>query len=188
MAEKTLGQTELNIDKHSWHRVLCLWGCRYFLSPISLSRPRSQPNSSMIRQEEIITSKGLHSTETGYLPGAVLLAEDDPALRRYLEVVLQRAGYRVLSAGDGLEAMKLLLESNIEAVVTDAMMPNLNGHELCRFVRTTKHLAHLPIVLLSALDPKNATAEAEQANAFLCKPVSPESLLECLGELGIAAH
>jgi CheY-like chemotaxis protein len=141
----------------------------------------------MISQEEINTAQGLHSTETGYLPGAVLLAEDDPALRRYLEVVMQRAGYRVLSAGDGLEAMKLLLGSKIDAVVTDAMMPNLNGYELCRFVRTTKHLAHLPIILLSALDPKNATSEAEQANAFLCKPVSPESLLECLVALGVEA-
>jgi CheY-like chemotaxis protein len=141
----------------------------------------------MISQDEIITAQGLRSTNTEYPGGAVLLAEDDPALRRYLEVVLQRAGYHVLPAGDGLEAMKLLLGSKVDVVITDAMMPNLNGYELCRFVRTTKHLSHLPIVLLSALDPKNATAEAEQANAFLCKPVSPESLLECLVQLGVAA-
>jgi len=141
----------------------------------------------MINQEEIIIAKGLHSADSRYQNGAVLLAEDDPALRRYLEVVLERAGFCVLTAGDGLEAMKLLLSTRIDAVVTDAMMPNLNGYELCRFVRTTKHLAHLPIILLSALDPKNATSEAEQANAFLCKPVSPESLLECLVRLGVEA-
>jgi CheY-like chemotaxis protein len=139
----------------------------------------------MIRQEEIISTQALHSAETGYLSGAVLLAEDDPALRRYLEVVLQRAGYRVLAACDGLEAMKLLLGSKIDVVITDALMPNLNGYELCRFVRTTKHLSHLPIVLLSALDPKNATDEAEHADAFLCKPVSPEALLECVAGLGV---
>ena len=141
----------------------------------------------MINQEEIIIAKGLHSADARYQTGAVLLAEDDPALRRYLEVVLERAGFSVLTAGDGLEAMKLLLSTRIDAVVTDAIMPNLTGYELCRFVRTTKHLAHLPIILLSALDPKNATSEAEQANAFLCKPVSPESLLECLVQLGVEA-
>ena len=107
----------------------------------------------------------------------VLLVEDDPALRRYLEVVLQRAGYRVLSAGDGLEAMKFLVAETVDVIVTDALMPNLDGYELCRFVRNSSHLAHLPIILLSALDPRNSTDESEQVNAFLAKPVSPEDLL-----------
>lgn len=112
---------------------------------------------------------------------SVLLAEDDPALKRYLEIVLQRAGYKVLAASDGLEAMKLALSNAVDIVVTDAVMPNLSGYELCRFVRSTHHLAHLPIVLLSALDPKNA--EAEQVDVFMPKPVSPEDLLECLARL-----
>ena len=110
----------------------------------------------------------------------VLLVEDDPALRRYLEVVLERAGYAVVSAGDGLEGMKFLLSARIDVIVTDALMPNLDGYELCRFVRNSQHLAHLPIILLSALDPKNTTDESEQVNAFLAKPVSPEDLLAIL--------
>jgi len=60
-------------------------------------------------------------------------------------------------------------------------MPNLSGHELCRFVRSSERLSHLPLVLLSALDPKNA--ETEQADVFLTKPISPERLLECLERL-----
>ena len=113
----------------------------------------------------------------------VLLVEDDKALRRYLEVVLQRAGYRVESAADGLEAMKVLLNKRIDLVITDAVMPNLSGNELCRFIRGTKRLAELPIVLLSALDRKNAGAENDQADAFLAKPVSPEDLLQTLDVL-----
>lgn len=116
-------------------------------------------------------------------PRCVLLVEDDPALRRYLEVVLQRAGYAVVSAGDGLEAMKFLLGTRIDVIVTDALMPNLDGYELCRFVRNSQHLAHLPIILLSALDPRNTTDESEQVNAFLAKPVSPENLLACISEV-----
>src|SRR5829696_6038177 len=113
-------------------------------------------------------------------PKCVLLVEDDPALRRYLEVVLERAGYAVVSAGDGLEAMKFLLTSEVDVIVTDALMLNLDGYELCRFVRNSQPLAHLPIILLSALDPKNSTDESEQVNAFLAKPVSPEDLLAAL--------
>ena len=120
-----------------------------------------------------------HATlDEGY---SVLLAEDDPALRRYLQIVLLRAGYNVFAASDGLEAMKLLLSHSFDVVVTDAVMPNLSGHELCRFVRSSERLSHLPLVLLSALDPKNA--ETEQADVFLTKPISPERLLECLERL-----
>ena len=128
----------------------------------------------MIRQEDLQIAHWASSPDE---PSCVLLVEDDPALRRYLEVVLDRAGYVVASAGDGLEAMKFLLTARIDVIVTDALMPNLDGYELCRFVRNSDHLSHLPIILLSALDPKNSTDESEQVDAFLAKPVSPEDLL-----------
>lgn len=129
----------------------------------------------MIRQDTLEITPFLAEAPEG--AQCVLLVEDDPALRRYLEVVLQRAGYAVMTAGDGLEAMKFLLTTHVDVIVTDALMPNLDGYELCRFVRNSHHLAHLPIILLSALDPKNSTDESEQVNAFLAKPVSPEDLL-----------
>jgi CheY-like chemotaxis protein len=136
----------------------------------------------MIRVDdlEMPTGNGLHSAHPHEKRPCVLLVEDDPALRRYLEVVLDRHGYAVLSAADGLEAMKFLLTASVDVIVTDALMPNLDGYELCRFVRNSEHLAHLPIILLSALDPRNTTDESEQVNAFLAKPVSPEDLLACL--------
>jgi CheY-like chemotaxis protein len=124
-----------------------------------------------------ISDNALHSAQTPEERPCVLLVEDDPALRRYLEIVLQRAGYAVASAGDGLEAMTTLLTTRVDVVVTDALMPNLDGYGLCRFVRSSQEFAHLPIILLSALDPKNSTDEAEQVNAFLAKPVSPEELI-----------
>jgi CheY-like chemotaxis protein len=115
---------------------------------------------------------------------SVLLAEDDRALRRFLEVVLGRAGYKVVSASDGLEAMKLVLATPIDIVVTDAMMPNLTGYEFCRFLRNSPTLSHLPIILLSALERKDANRGAEeQADAFLSKPVSGEKLIECIEKL-----
>jgi twitching motility two-component system response regulator PilH len=120
----------------------------------------------------------VHPTKTPGRARCVLLAEDDAALRRYIEVLLQRAGYEVVSAADGLEAMKLLLTVTVDVVVTDAVMPNVSGYELCRFVRSSQPLSHLPIILLSGLDPKNA--EAQQVNAFLAKPITPETLLACI--------
>ena len=112
----------------------------------------------------------------------VLLAEDDRALRRFLEVVLERAGYQVVPVSDGLEAMKAVVSTPIDVVITDSMMPNLNGHEFCRFLRSSQKLAHLPIILLSALERKEAN-HIEQADAFLAKPVSGEILIECIETL-----
>jgi len=113
----------------------------------------------------------------------VLLAEDDRALRRFLEIVLERAGYKVIPAADGLEAMKVALSTPIDIVVTDAMMPNLSGHEFCRFLRNSQTLSHLPVILLSALERKEPEQNLEQVDAFLSKPVSAERLVECIEKL-----
>ena len=139
----------------------------------------------MITQEEIRLT-GLTKGSTGSTSGerfSVLLVEDDRSLRRYLEIVLKRAGYQVISAGDGLEAMKVALGSSVDIVVTDAMMPHLNGYELCRFLRNSPQLAHIPIILLSALERAEGSQETTRVDAFLAKPVSPEELLECLQRL-----
>ena len=113
----------------------------------------------------------------------ILLAEDDRSLRRYLEVVLRRAGYDVLVAADGLEAMRATLTAKVDIVVTDAIMPNLNGYELSRFLRSTPRFSHIPIVLLSALEQKELPPEDRHADAYLSKPISPEDLMACLAGL-----
>ncbi len=141
----------------------------------------------MITTEKLERARGelLQPANTPGRSRCVLLAEDDAALRRYIEVLLQRAGYEVVSATDGLEAMKSLLSTTVHVIVTDAVMPNLSGYELCRFVRSSPHLSHLPIILLSGLDQKNA--ETEQVNAFLAKPISPENLLACIRAVSVGA-
>jgi CheY-like chemotaxis protein len=113
----------------------------------------------------------------------VLLAEDDRALRRFLEVLLARAGYKVVVASDGLEAMKLLLSSRVDVVVTDAIMPKLSGHELCRFLRDSPSLSHLPIILLSGLEGQDSPANLGQVDRFLSKPIAGEELIDCIQRL-----
>jgi twitching motility two-component system response regulator PilH len=124
-------------------------------------------------------------TEPDPARAAVLLAEDDRSLRRYLEVVLRRAGYDVGAAADGLEAMKAALSGTFHAVVTDALMPHLSGPELCRFLRTHPKLSSLPVVLLSGADNKAASQQdnSARADAYLSKPVRPEELTDCLARL-----
>ena len=114
----------------------------------------------------------------------VLLVEDDRSVRRYLEVTLQRSGYKVITASDGLEAMKLALSSEVDAVITDAIMPHLSGQELARFLRSNPKLAHLPVVLLTGQEKKQAAAAPDELiDAFLYKPVKADELTSCLASL-----
>jgi len=140
----------------------------------------------MISQQQIPKGQSgalsLHDGKRTEQP-CILLVEDDRSLRRYLEVVLQQEGYEVFVAADGLEAMRISLRSVIDVVVTDAIMPHLNGYELCRFLRSTPHLSHLPIVLLSALDNLDSQPADLQADEFLAKPIKPEDLIACVERL-----
>jgi CheY-like chemotaxis protein len=114
----------------------------------------------------------------------ILLVEDDRSLRRYLEVVLQRAGYSVTVAADGLEAMKALLATPFDAVVTDAIMPHLDGYQLCSFIRRQPHLSELPIILLSGIEqPHPSQTEQARADLYISKPVRPEELIAHLASM-----
>ncbi len=118
----------------------------------------------------------------------VLLVEDDRSIRRYLEVILSRAGFNVITAADGLEAMKASLASNIDAVITDAVMPHVNGYELCKFLRRHPKLSCLPVILLSGLDSAETVQNQESgADIYLSKPVRPEELTAGLGRLLLKA-
>lgn len=131
-----------------------------------------------------LSRAGAHLTDTDALQPCVLLVEDDRSLRRYLEVTLQRAGYKVIPAEDGLEAMKLALSSDVQVVVTDAIMPQLTGQQLAAFLRNNDKLSKIPIVLLTGQDNKaQVKAAAASIDAFLFKPVKAAELTGCLSRL-----
>lgn len=100
----------------------------------------------------------------------ILLAEDDAAMRRFLEITLQRAGYEVTSAEDGLAAMQIALSEKFDAVVADAVMPNLTGHDLCRMLRQNPAFKHAPLIILSGLEQEvSANVEQNCADNYLVK-------------------
>jgi DNA-binding response OmpR family regulator len=139
---------------------------------------QEQPSSSAVPNQNEAAEIGKPS-----LQPCVLLVEDDRSVRRYLEVTLQRSGYRVLTAADGLEAMKLALSSAVDVVVTDAIMPNLSGHELARILRGNAKVSGLPIVLLTGQENREAAVPDAQIDAFLYKPVNAKELTSCLSGL-----
>ncbi len=115
----------------------------------------------------------------------ILLAEDDAAMRRFLQVALQKSGYETALAEDGLAAMKIALAEMFDAVVTDAVMPNLTGHDLCRILRQNPDFKQIPLIILSGLEQEiTADVEHDCADAYLVKSANlKEELATTLNRL-----
>lgn len=111
----------------------------------------------------------------------VLLAEDDDSMRRFIEIVLQREGYETVSAKDGLEALNLTLQTQFDAVVADAIMPNMSGYDLCRMLKQDSASPVVPFILLSGMDNNDGH---NLADAYLVKGENlKENLTDKLAEL-----
>jgi two-component system chemotaxis sensor kinase CheA len=82
----------------------------------------------------------------------ILIVEDSVTSRRFLQMILDRAGYQVQTAVDGIEALEHLKEYDFDLVVSDVDMPRMNGFLLTEKIRADTRLARLPIVLVTSLD------------------------------------
>ena len=138
----------------------------------------------MTEEESSRSPTGAHDGADGQ--PCVLLVEDDRSVRRYLEVMLQRWGDKVIAARDGLEAMRLAMTSAIDVVITDAVMPHMSGQELARFLRSNAKLTKLPIILLTGQENKLASTAENLVDAFLDKPVKVDELKSCLARLVVS--
>jgi len=109
----------------------------------------------------------------------VLVADGDPRSLRLLELALRRAGFAVESAADGVQAMRKLLETPVQAAVCDVALAEPDGLALCRAARAHERLAGIPFLLVGALDPA-AKARAVEAGAddYLAKPVLLKELVQ----------
>ncbi len=115
-------------------------------------------------------------------PGRLLVADDSRSVREAMLLLLERAGYQVDVAEDGLVAWRMLGRARYDGLVTDLEMPEMDGLELIRRVRGDALLSGLPVVVISsrATDALRARAEELGVDAVLGKPVSEGELLEAL--------
>ena len=110
----------------------------------------------------------------------ILFADDDPDTREVVQLLLRHAGFRVSVTGDSSEVMQVLTTDTFDALLLDNWMPNLNGIELCRLVRSLD--LKLPIFFCSgaATDDDKKAAFAAGAQGYLVKPFDPDDLTATL--------
>ena len=116
----------------------------------------------------------------------ILVVEDEDEVRNYLESEL-RPYYRITTCLNGREALEKLLEhaDAYDLVLSDVMMPVMDGVELCRYIRSNVLLNHLPVVLLTARSSDEDRLKSLEigANAFISKPFNVEILLKTIKNL-----
>jgi len=103
----------------------------------------------------------------------ILLVDDEEQIRKLLETSLQRRGYEVAVASDGIEALRQIRAKMPDLIVTDVNMPNMNGFELTRRLRADHRTARVPIVMLSARKQADdiLTGYSEGADEYIAKPI-----------------
>lgn len=116
---------------------------------------------------------------------SIVVADDQPDLLAILSARLRAAGFEVHEAQDGQQALQAVREKKPDIVLLDVMMPELNGYQVCRTIKTEDNLKGIPVVLLTAKD-----GEADKfwgtevgADLYLTKPANPAAVVLKISEM-----
>ena len=107
----------------------------------------------------------------------ILLVEDQSDIRDVFAFILAEAGYEVLQAGDGEEALSLIKGRRPHAVITDLLMPNMDGLDLARAMKSAPDMSDIPIGMVTAT-PSRVLAQTPQFLRILSKPCSTDDLVD----------
>ena len=110
----------------------------------------------------------------------VLIVDDERLTRAVLQHNVILAGYDAIVAGNGQEAMQKIHEVTPDLIVVDLVMPDMNGFEMCRRIRSNKETSKTPVIVVSALQSQTDVEEAKisGADVYLTKPIKPEEFIK----------
>ena len=121
---------------------------------------------------------------SGATPGAikVLVIDDSNTIRRSAELFLRQAGYDVILAEDGFDALAKISDYRPQVIFVDIMMPRLDGYQTCALIKQNPNLKSTPVIMLSSKDGVFDRARGRLAGSdqYLTKPFTKEGLLEAI--------
>lgn len=114
----------------------------------------------------------------------ILIVDDSPMNIQILGLFIKNAGYKLLFATDGTNALKILKKESINLVICDIRMPGMDGFELIKKINQDKDLKDIPVILLSADCDENDLEMGKELGAvdFLTKPYHKEDIISCINK------
>lgn len=109
----------------------------------------------------------------------IMTVDDSVTVRQMLSFTLQDAGYEVIEASDGVDALRKLKSESVQMLITDLNMPQMDGIELIREVRKNPENRFVPIIMLTteSQEQKKQAGKSAGASGWIVKPFKPEQLL-----------
>lgn len=110
----------------------------------------------------------------------ILIVEDDKKSLDVARILLTSAGYKVVEAGDGLDALDKTFEENPNLILMDMQLPRMDGYEASRRIKSDKRSAKIPIIALTSYAMKGDREKAIDAgcNEYIEKPINPATFIE----------
>ena len=110
----------------------------------------------------------------------ITIIEDEPFIIEALSFILKKEGFIVKSISDGAKAIEFVKDTNPDLVILDIMLPNVSGMKILEDIRSTKLIAELPVLMLTAKGQKKDQRAAEEAgvNEFMTKPFDNAELIQ----------
>ena len=114
----------------------------------------------------------------------VLVIDDSNTIRRSAEIFLGQAGYEVILAEDGFDALSKISDHAPDVVFVDIMMPRLDGYQTCALIKRNPRLSSTPVIMLSSKDGLFDRARGRMAGSdeYLTKPFTKDSLLKAVAQ------
>lgn len=119
------------------------------------------------------------------MPKTIMIIDDSATLRQVVVVTLKKAGYDVIEASDGKDALNKLTGQKINLIICDVNMPNMDGITFLKEIKTKPNYKFTPVIMLTteSQEAKKMEGKAAGAKAWVVKPFKPEQMLSAIEKL-----
>jgi DNA-binding response OmpR family regulator len=109
----------------------------------------------------------------------ILVVDDEPLVLDFISQVLKKAGYLIMRAGDGVQALEALKAELPDVIISDLLMPNMDGIELCKAIRAQERTKAIPFIIVSGMEDEQSVLLGLHSgvDVYLLKPINSRLLL-----------
>jgi signal transduction histidine kinase/DNA-binding response OmpR family regulator len=160
----------LPTDSKTWHNELI---------KIDINNAQiQQPNESQITVNEPIEAIFAHENESQKLENILLIVEDNDDIRLYIKSIFENT-YRTIEAINGKEGLKIAYENIPDIIISDLMMPEMDGFEFCKTIKSDERTSHIPVIMLTAKADVSSRIEGFELGAddYLTKPFNSTEII-----------